>query len=52
MKQMEREEKLPHGGGSGGGLIGPRNTAQSKDCEFCRNPSVNYRIQPIKRMIQ
>ena len=23
MKQMEREEKLPHGDGSGGGLIGP-----------------------------
>jgi len=23
MKQMGREGKLPHGGGSGGGLIGP-----------------------------
>ena len=23
MKQMEREERLPHGGGSGGGLTGP-----------------------------
>jgi len=31
MKQMERKEKLSHGGGSGGGLIGSRNAAQSRD---------------------
>ena len=31
MKQMGREEKLSHGGGSGGGLIGPRNAAQFKN---------------------
>ena len=38
MKQMEREEKLPHGGGSGGGLIGPRNATQSNLCGVWRNP--------------
>jgi len=30
MKQMEREEKLPHGGGSGGGLTGPSVATQSR----------------------
>ena len=34
MKQMEREEKLSHGGSSGGNLIDPRNAAQSNDCGF------------------
>ena len=29
MKQIEREGKSPQGGGSGGGLIGPLNAAQS-----------------------
>ena len=29
---------LPQGGGSGGGLIGPRNAAQSTFCEIRRNP--------------
>jgi len=30
MKQMRREGKLPHGGGSDGGLIGPSITTQSR----------------------
>jgi len=30
MKQMGREEKLPHVGGSGGGLIGPSVATQSR----------------------
>ena len=35
MKQMEREEKLPHGGGgSSGGLIGPQNVPNSNFMEF------------------
>ena len=29
---------LPQGGGSGGGLIGPRNDAQSTFREIRRNP--------------
>jgi len=29
MKQMGREGKLSHGGGSGGGLIGPSIATQS-----------------------
>jgi len=30
MKQMGREEKLSHGGGSGGSLIGPSVAAQPR----------------------
>ena len=30
MKQMEREGKLPRGGGSGGSLIGPQNAPIQK----------------------
>jgi len=40
MKQMGREGKLPHGGGSGDGLIGPTVATQSKYRESCRNPPV------------
>ena len=38
MKQIEREEKSPQGGGSGGGLIGPRNATQSNLRGIQRNP--------------
>jgi len=38
MKQIEREEKLPQGGDSGGGLIGPRNTVQFNLHGVRRNP--------------
>ena len=44
MKQMKREEKLSHGGGSGGGLIGPQNVAQSKDCGSRKNPPMTSLI--------
>ena len=52
MKQMEREGKLSHGGGSGGGLIGRRNAAQFRNRESYRNPPVTSLIRPIKRMIE
>ena len=38
MKQMEREEKLPHGGGSSGSLTGPSVATQSKYHGGLRNP--------------
>ena len=38
MKQIEREGKTPQGGGSGGGLIGLRNVAQSTFRGVRRNP--------------
>jgi len=46
------EEKLPHGGGSGGGLIGPSVATQSRYHGSCRNPPVTSRIRPRKRMIE
>ena len=52
MKQMGREGKLPHGGGSGGGLIGPSIVTQLKNCGSCRNPSVTSLIRPSKIMIE
>ena len=48
MKQMERKRKLPHGGGSDGGLIGPRNAVQSKNFESRRNPPVTSLHDPVK----
>ena len=40
MHETNREgrKKLPQGGGSGGGLIGPRNVTQSVLCGVRRNP--------------
>ena len=40
MHETNREErkKSPQGGGSGGGLIGPRNAAQSNFRGVRRNP--------------
>ena len=52
IKQMEREEKLTHGGGSDGGLIGPSVATQSKYREPCRNLPVTSLIRPSKRMIE
>ena len=46
MKQIEREEKSPQGGGSGSGLIGPRNAAQSNLRGVRRNPPETAIIQP------
>ena len=40
MKQLKRKEKLSHGGGSGGGLIGSQNAAQFKLRGVRRNPPV------------
>jgi len=51
MKQMRREGKLPHGGGSGGGLTGPSVSAQSRYCGSCRNSLVTSLMLPSKRMI-
>ena len=52
MHETNREERknLPQGGGSGGGLIGPRNTAQFKECDIQRNPPMTSIIQPTKMM--
>jgi len=44
MEQMEREENLPYGGSSGGGLTCPQNAAQFKDCGSRRNPPVTSLI--------
>jgi len=40
MKQMEREGKLPYGGGSGGSLTGPSVATQSRYRGSYRNPPV------------
>ena len=50
--KWERKEKLPHGGGSGGGLIGPSVTAQSTYRGSWRNPPMTSLIWPNKRMIE
>ena len=50
MKQIEREGKSPQSGGSGGGLIGPRNAAQSNLCGVRRNAPEPSIIQPIIMM--
>ena len=47
---MGREEKLPHGGGSGGGLIGPSVATQFRNCESCRNPPVTSLTRPSKML--
>jgi len=44
----EGREKSPQGGGSGGGLIGPRNAAQSNLCGVRRNPPETSIIQPTR----
>ena len=51
MKQLEREGRLPHGGGSGGGLTGPSVDAQSRYRGSYRNPQVTSLMRPNKRMI-
>ena len=51
MKQIEREgKKLPQGGGSGGGLIGPRKAVQSFLRGVRRNPPETSMIQPTRKM--
>ena len=46
----EGEKILPQGGGSGGGLIGPRKAAQSFLRGVQRNPPKTSRIQPTRMM--
>ena len=50
--KLKGKEKLPHGGGSDGGLIGPRNTAQFNFCRSWRNPPMTSLIRPSKGMIE
>ena len=51
MHEINREgKKLPLGGGSGGGLIGPRNAAQSNVRGVQRNPPETSKIQPTRIM--
>ena len=47
---MGMEGKLPHGGGSGGGLTGPSVAAQSRYRESYRNPPVTSLIRPSKML--
>ena len=48
----KKEGKLPHDGGSGGGLIGLSVATQFKNHESCRNLPVTTLIRPNKRMIE
>jgi len=48
---MEREGKLPLGGGSGGGLTGPSVAAQLRYRGSYRNQPVTSLMRPSKRMI-
>ena len=50
MHETNREgrKKSPQGGGSGGGLIGPRNAAQFNLRGVRRNPPETSIIQPTK----
>ena len=52
MHETNREgrKKSSQGGGSGGGLIGPRNAAQSNLRGVRRNPPETSRIQPTRMM--
>ena len=52
MHETNREgrKKLPQGGGSSGGLIGPRKAAQSFLRGVRRNPPETSKIQPTKKI--
>ena len=52
MHETNREgrKKLPLGGGSGGGLIGPRNAVQSNLRGVQKNPPKTSKIQPTRMM--
>jgi len=44
MHKKREEKMLPHGGGSGGDLIGVSVTTQSNECGIQRNPTLTSNI--------